>query len=210
MRGHQFTVISSQSVHVAIILFVLCSLLLTALPVHAESFSPIQPGLQQDIFGLGQQAAQVGLGERVLVDLDPRLYIIRVVRVALTFVGIIFVALLIWGGFQYMTSGGNREGTEKARNVLTTSVVGLLILVSSYGIVFFVNRSISRAIFEQGFNQVQTCNTSNGLSSCCREWQNFQTASSSQSGPKYRTWQQCQEREQAGPRSFFRGIRDAF
>jgi len=190
-------------------LYALCSMLY-APPTHAQSFSPIQSGLQQDILGLGQQAAQVGLGERALVDLDPRLYVIRIVRAALTFVGILFVALIVWGGFQYMTSAGNREGTEKARNVLTTSVVGLLIILSSYGIARFVNRSISRAIFEQGFNQVQTCNTSNGLASCCREWQDFQNASSDQKGPKYRTWQQCQEREQATPRAFFGGIRDAF
>ena len=192
------------------IFIILGSLFLIPHPTHAQSLSPIQPGLQQDIFNLGQEAAREGLGERALVDLDPRLYIMRIVRGALTFVGLIFIVLIVWGGFQYMTSGGNREGTEKARSVLTTSVVGLLIMLSSYGIVRFVSRNLERAIFEQSFTQTQGCNTSNGPASCCREWENFSNASSDEKGDRYKTWQECQNREQATPRAFFRGIRDAF
>lgn len=41
---------------------------------------------------------------------------------------------LIWGGIEWITSGGDKGKTESARNKITAAVVGLIILAASYAI----------------------------------------------------------------------------
>lgn len=47
---------------------------------------------------------------------------------------------LIWGGIEWITSGGDKGQTEKARNKITAAVVGLIILAASYAILTLVLR----------------------------------------------------------------------
>ena len=41
---------------------------------------------------------------------------------------------LIWGGIQWITSGGDKGKTEEARNKITAAVIGLIVLAASYAI----------------------------------------------------------------------------
>lgn len=52
----------------------------------------------------------------------------------LSIAGILVFAYLIWGGIEWITSGGDSGKTEKARNKITAAVVGLIILVAAYAI----------------------------------------------------------------------------
>ncbi len=47
---------------------------------------------------------------------------------------------LIWGGIEWITSGGDKGQTEKARNKITAAVIGLIILAASYAILTLVLR----------------------------------------------------------------------
>jgi len=50
-------------------------------------------------------------------------------------VGILIVlAMLIWGAYQFMTSGGNKQKLSDARNRMIWSVVGLIVLAASWAI----------------------------------------------------------------------------
>jgi len=66
-------------------------------------------------------------------DLTLREGIMQAINWILGFVGILAVIMLIWGGFQYMFSQG--EETEKARNTIIYSIVGILIIVFSFAII---------------------------------------------------------------------------
>lgn len=65
----------------------------------------------------------------------------------LSFLGIIFLILTIYGGFLWMTSGGNETKVLKAKGVLKNSVIGLIIILSAYSITVFVFRSLSSAAY---------------------------------------------------------------
>lgn len=54
---------------------------------------------------------------------------------------------LIWGGIEWITSGGDKGQTEKARNKITAAVIGLIILAASYAILTLVLRFL-------GFNNL--------------------------------------------------------
>lgn len=61
-----------------------------------------------------------------------------IVRVLLGLTGTIFLVLTIYGGFLWMTAGGNEDQVEKALNIFKRSVVGLIIVLASYSITYFV------------------------------------------------------------------------
>ena len=56
----------------------------------------------------------------------------------LSLLGVIFVILIIYGGFIWMTSGGNETKVIKAKHTLQRAIVGLIIILSAYAITAFV------------------------------------------------------------------------
>jgi hypothetical protein len=61
-----------------------------------------------------------------------------IIRVVLGFLGIIFVVLLIFGGFKYMTSGGNQDKVEEAIKMIKNAVIGLIIIAAAFSITYFI------------------------------------------------------------------------
>jgi heme/copper-type cytochrome/quinol oxidase subunit 2 len=63
----------------------------------------------------------------------------------LSVLGVIFLLLIIWSGFTWMTAAGDPKKVDKAKDILITSVVGLIILLSAYAISTFVIDSLATA-----------------------------------------------------------------
>lgn len=70
----------------------------------------------------------------------------RVVRVALTLVGLVFFALTIYGGALYLTAGGNEEQVKKATSTIARSIIGLLIVIFAGAITQFIVRNVAPAV----------------------------------------------------------------
>ena len=50
-------------------------------------------------------------------------------------IGLLLVFMyLIWGGIDWITSGGDKGKTEGARNKITAAVIGLIVLAAAYAI----------------------------------------------------------------------------
>jgi hypothetical protein len=62
----------------------------------------------------------------------------RVIYVVLSTVGVIFLALLLFSGYQYMTAGGDAEKIKKAVTRIRNAVIGMLIIAFSFVIVNFI------------------------------------------------------------------------
>ncbi len=106
----------------ALLLF--CS---SALPAKAGIFDEIGNNL-----GTFNQSAQLPAGNS-LVNI-----IINIINIALTFLGLVFIVLIIYGGFTYMTAGGKPEQAKKALGILRDAVIGIVIIALSYAIVNFI------------------------------------------------------------------------
>lgn len=65
---------------------------------------------------------------------DIRITVAKMINVALGFLGVIFIGLTVFAGFQYMTSGGNQEKTSQAVGLLKNAVIGLLIILAAWSI----------------------------------------------------------------------------
>jgi hypothetical protein len=53
-------------------------------------------------------------------------------------VGIVSIIMVIFGGFRYVTSGGDSAATASARNTIIYALVGLVIAVLAQTLVYFV------------------------------------------------------------------------
>ncbi|MCB9798649.1 hypothetical protein H6758_02900 [Candidatus Nomurabacteria bacterium] len=85
-------------------------------------------------------AQKSGLGNR-----DVRDTIASIIRVALSLLGIIALLIILAGGFQWMTAGGNDDKVQEARKRMIQGVIGLAIIMSAYAISIFVIEQLSEA-----------------------------------------------------------------
>lgn len=72
-----------------------------------------------------------------LVDGDGSI-VSRVINIFLYIVGVVSVIMLIYGGFRYVISGGQKEAITSAKNTILYAIVGLLIAIFAYAIIRFV------------------------------------------------------------------------
>ena len=64
--------------------------------------------------------------------------VVDILNFALGLVGLAAVVVLIWGGIQYMTAGGDETKVESATKTITNALIGLAIVILSGLIVNFV------------------------------------------------------------------------
>lgn len=86
---------------------------------------------------LGLNAANVG-GTTGLGTRDVRTTIASIINVALSLLGIIVLVIIIYGGFLWMTAGGNDERVGEAKKWIFGGIIGLVIILSAYAIAQFV------------------------------------------------------------------------
>lgn len=84
-------------------------------------------------------ATAAGLGTR-----DVREVIFLIINVIFGFLAVAAVLIIIYGGFLWMTAGGDSQKVERAKRVLVNAVIGLIIIFSSYAIAAFVVRELAR------------------------------------------------------------------
>ncbi|MFH1822492.1 MAG: hypothetical protein ABH830_02210 [Patescibacteria group bacterium] len=62
----------------------------------------------------------------------------RIIRAFLSLLGVIFIGLMIYGGYLWMSARGDTEQVKKAQNIIRDSIIGLVIIVAAYAITYFV------------------------------------------------------------------------
>lgn len=80
--------------------------------------------------------------------IDPRItslqqIIANVLRLVFIIATVAVLIYLIWGAFQWITSGGDKEAVGNARKRITAALVGLAILALAFLIVFVVGQIVN-------------------------------------------------------------------
>ncbi len=60
--------------------------------------------------------------------------------------GIVFVVLLVYGGFIWMTAQGSEEKIKKAKSIISSAVIGLVVVTMAYAIASFVVGGLNTAL----------------------------------------------------------------
>ncbi len=61
-----------------------------------------------------------------------------VITIILGLLATIFLFLLVYSGFKWMTAAGDADDIKKAKATIRMAIIGLIIILSSYGITYFV------------------------------------------------------------------------
>lgn len=61
-----------------------------------------------------------------------------VISAILSFLGVIFLAYLIYGGVLWMTASGNDQQVEKAQKIIKQAVIGVLVVLISYSLSWLI------------------------------------------------------------------------
>jgi hypothetical protein len=95
-------------------------------------------------FALQAKAIDFGLNEANNIGLpggasdDPKALAVTIVQYLMSFLGLIAVIVILWGGFQWLTAGGNESRVESAKKTIIAGVVGLIIVIAAFAIVTIV------------------------------------------------------------------------
>lgn len=58
--------------------------------------------------------------------------------VFISLMGVIFMAYVIYGGFLWMTAGGNEDSVSKAKKIIRDGVIGIIVVLAAGGIYLLV------------------------------------------------------------------------
>lgn len=61
--------------------------------------------------------------------------VLTVINFFLTFLGLLAVIMVIYGGFLYVSSAGNEENVNKAKKILLYAVIGIVVIIASFALV---------------------------------------------------------------------------
>ena len=78
----------------------------------------------------------------VLKEKELSILIGQIVGAGLAFIGVLFLILMIYGGFLWMTAAGNSEQVGKAISIMMQAGIGLAIVAAAYLITKFVGESV--------------------------------------------------------------------
>lgn len=69
---------------------------------------------------------------------DLQSTVVKIIQWVLGFLGLIAVIMILIGGFQWMTAGGNEEKVGSAKKIISAAVIGLIVVLLAWAIVIFV------------------------------------------------------------------------
>lgn len=108
----------------------LLALTLAAGALALPSVAPAQAQIDSGLTAVGETVKLPGT--------DPRVIATRIINVALGLIAIVLVMIILYAGFLYMTAGGDAEKVQTAITWLRNAIIGLILILMSWGIARFV------------------------------------------------------------------------
>ena len=102
------------------------------------------PAVLADNFGADTAKGTEMIGVTGTASDTIATFVGQLVGTLLSFLGIVFMLLILIGGFQWMTSQGAPAKVTAAQKLITNSIIGLLIVISAYAITTFIADSIPK------------------------------------------------------------------
>ncbi len=93
-------------------------------------------------YGLSETKTAIGDASFTTYKDAPTL-IGQLIGVALSLLGILFLVLMIYGGFLWMTARGDGGQIDSAKGLMTAAVIGLIIVLSAYAITSFIGSKLT-------------------------------------------------------------------
>ena len=84
------------------------------------------------------------------MDFDLGDFVSAAIQAVIVIAGLLTFAFLVWGGIEWLTSGGDKEKYEAARGRITAAVIGLVIVVSAWAILNVITNFLGLTAWDLG------------------------------------------------------------
>ncbi|MBU0540440.1 Ig-like domain-containing protein [Patescibacteria group bacterium] len=102
----------------------------------------VRAQLAQGLNAVNQTAVAAGMGGGT----DIITIVGRIIYILLGFVGVIFLVLLLYAGFLWMTAGGDPAKVTKAKDYIKNAIIGLIIITSAWAITAFIMNALGGVV----------------------------------------------------------------
>ena len=102
------------------------------LQITATTF--VSPARATDLLSGQPLLQEVGSRTYGASQKDIKVIALDLLSTALGFLALIFLALFLFAGFKWMTASGNDSKIKEATSLMTNAVIGLVIVLASWGI----------------------------------------------------------------------------
>ena len=112
---------------------------ISLISVQAQNTAPVPSSAggawdaQVGMDKIGQQYGEDSQAPTSLIGI-----IVRIINYSLILLGVIFLGLFVFSGYQWMTAGGNEDSIKTAKSRMTNAVIGLVIVLMAWTITYFV------------------------------------------------------------------------
>ncbi len=72
----------------------------------------------------------------------PEARVGNIIQTALTFIGMVFLILSVYGGFIWMTARGEEAQAKKAKDIITMAAIGMIIIMLAYMATSFIVNAV--------------------------------------------------------------------
>ncbi len=107
-------------------------------------------GIDDAFGGLAITGSAAGAG-----NTDISIFVGNIIRALLGLLGILILIFILYGGYLWLVSGGNEQMVKKAKDILTSAFIGLIIVLAAMAITTFIMEGITGAI--SGSNELPLC-----------------------------------------------------
>ncbi|NCN25438.1 hypothetical protein COT94_02005 [Candidatus Falkowbacteria bacterium CG10_big_fil_rev_8_21_14_0_10_37_14] len=90
-------------------------------------------GLAVVLSGLETTANGSGFSKATAVDIST-----NILAKTMSFLAVIFLLLMMYGGFLWMTAVGNDSRIKTSQTLITSAMIGLLVIAAAYAITAFL------------------------------------------------------------------------
>jgi hypothetical protein len=111
-------------------------------------YATLAAGLVQPAFAAENVNLQVGGEWGALGNLTFGGIVAALIKLVLVLAAVIFFFMLVWGGVQFIISGGDKQGTESARGRITFALIGLVIVFTAWALTNLVGAFFGINIFQ--------------------------------------------------------------
>jgi len=118
---------------------------LTALPARAQSVQDTLNGLSTTAQAIPAFRAQDANASATTYNTNfMASYAGKIIGIILSFIGVIFLGLMIYGGLMWMMAQGNEQQITKAKTLITNAIIGLIVVFAAYALTNFIAQNFLR------------------------------------------------------------------
>lgn len=103
---------------------------------------------QNSDYGLTEAAQKAGIASENPGKAETSLAVIigKIISTILSFLGVIFFILMVYGGFMWMTARGNETQVDKGRKIIMDAIWGLIVILMAYAVTALITGEFINAV----------------------------------------------------------------